>query len=219
MAAITKKNIGEFQHKLLSWFASSGRQFPWREEGLSEYQLVVVEILLQRTKAGTVAKFYDKFMVDYPNWGVLAEAELSSIETYLMPIGLYRQRAQRLQNLAKEMVRRNHRLPRDRAELENIPFFGQYMTNAIMLIIFNQPTPLVDVNMARVLERFFRRRKMADIRYDPYLQGLAQKVVNLPRSKELNWAVLDFAALVCKARNPRCSDCFLASKCTYYATT
>jgi A/G-specific adenine glycosylase len=122
-----------------------------------------------------------------------------------------------LQNLAKEMVRRNNRLPRERAELENIPFFGQYMTNAVNLIIFNQPSPLMDVNMARVLERFFGERKMVDIRYDPYLQELALKVVTIPRSKELNWAILDFAALVCKARKPTCEICLLSKKCTYYS--
>jgi A/G-specific adenine glycosylase len=134
-----------------------------------------------------------------------------------MPIGLYRQRAKRLKSLASEMVKRKGKLPKDRADLESIPFMGQYIANAVELIIHNKPSPLVDVNMARVLERYFGKRKMADIRYDPYLQELSYKVVNHPKAKEINWAILDFAALICKARIPMCNNCLLKENCSFYA--
>ena len=204
------------QQHLLEWYKVSGRHFPWRNKSISNYQKVIAEVLLQRTKAETVAKFYVKFIIDYPNWKSLAIAEVKDIEEYLKPIGLYRQRSVRLQNLAKEMIKRNGRLPHYRADLESIPFMGQYIANAVELIVFNQPSPLVDVNMARVLERFFGIRKMADIRYDPYLQDLAHKVVNHQEAKYINWAVLDFAAIVCKVKTPQCLICPLSIKCIYY---
>jgi A/G-specific adenine glycosylase len=69
--------------------------------------------------------------------------------------------------------------------------------------------------MARVLERFFGERKMADIRYDPYLQDLAYRIVAHKNSKEINWAILDFSALICKPK-PLCSLCMLNSRCTYF---
>jgi A/G-specific adenine glycosylase len=94
---------------------------------------------------------------------------------------------------------------------------GQYIANAVELVVFNQPSPLVDVNMARVLERIFGPRLMADIRYDPYLQNLAFKVVKHRRTKEINWAILDFAALVCKATNPKHSICPFKEKCLHYS--
>ena len=215
MAKPTKKNITELQKKLLTWFDLNGRTFPWRRKKLTNYQIVIAETLLQRTKAETVAGFYLKFINEFPTWKSLADSELSILEKCLIPIGLYRQRAGRLKHLAQEMVRRNNRLPKDRAELESIPFLGQYIVNAIELIIFKQPSPLVDVNMARLLERYFGGRMMADIRYDPYLQKLATDVVTNKKSKELNWAILDFAALVCKARKPLCAKCILAKKCNF----
>jgi len=203
------------QESLLEWYKISGRHFPWRNKSISNYQKVIAEVLLQRTKAETVAKFYIQFIIDYPNWQSLANADVKDIETYLIPIGLYRQRSVRLQNLAKEMVKRNGRLPRDRADLESIPFMGQYIANAVELIVFNEPSPLVDVNMARVLERFFGARKMADIRYDPYLQDLAYKIVKHSDAKYINWAILDFAAVICIARNPKCDQCILNKYCNY----
>lgn len=216
MARVTKVNIQEFQEKLLEWFKSNNRNFDWRTAGLNEYELIIAEVLLQRTKAETVARFYQKFITDYSDWDSLANADLKEIEEYLMPIGLYRQRAIRLKNLAVNMSSRKGELPTNREELESIPFFGQYIANAIELLIFNRPMPLIDVNMSRVLERYFGERKMADIRYDPYLQKLANKVVNIAETKELNWAILDFAAAICKAQKPLCEICILNKKCSFF---
>jgi len=213
---ISNKKIEFFQEKILEWYKINGRKFPWRNKGLTHYQLVIAETLLQRTKAETVSKFYKQFIKDFPNWIALANADTLVIEEYLKPIGLYRQRSKRLKGLALEIVKRKGKLPKDRAELESIPFIGQYTANAVELVVFNQPSPLIDVNMARVVERYFGKRKMADIRYDPYLQELSYKIVNHEDAKEINWAVLDFAALVCKARIPLCNICILKTNCNYF---
>lgn len=214
-ASIPKAKIKFFQERLLKWYATDGRRFYWRRKGLTNYQYIIAEVLLQRTKAETVAKFFPIFISHFPNWRTLANADVLDIAEHLKPVGLYTQRSIRLKKLAQEMVKRNGRLPRDREELEAIPFIGQYIANAIELVIFDEPSPLIDVNMARVLERFFGPRTMADIRYDPYLQDLSYKVVDHASAKEMNWAVLDFAAIVCKPR-PLCIICCLNSKCIYY---
>lgn len=211
---IPNSKIEFLQKKILEWYKENGREFSWRRKGLTHYQYVIAEVLLQRTKAETIAKFYPIFLKDFPNWKALAYAKVKKIEKYLMPIGLYRQRSKRLMGLAQEMARRNGKLPKNREQLESIPFMGQYIANAVELIIFNQPSPLVDVNMARVLERFFGKREMADIRYDPYLQKLSYRVVGHKKAKEINWAILDFAAIVCKTK-PLCKQCLLNTHCEY----
>ena len=67
--------------------------------------------------------------------------------------------------------------------------------------------------MARLLERFFGERKMVDIRYDPNFQSLAYRVINIEKSKILNWAILDYAALICKKTKPKCEVCRLKTNC------
>jgi A/G-specific adenine glycosylase len=213
---VTAKKIKFFQEHILEWYDENGRKFPWRNRGLTHYQYIIAEVLLQRTKAETVAKFYPAFIKEFPGWKALVNADVDLLEEYLKPVGLYRQRSKRLLSLAAEMVKRNGRLPRNREELESIPFMGQYIANAVELLIFNQPSPLIDINMARLLERFFGARQMADIRYDPYLQKLSYKVVNHSRAKEINWAILDFAALICKSQKPNCKSCQLNSNCSYF---
>jgi A/G-specific adenine glycosylase len=216
MPKVTEHNIIELQEALLDWYGKNGRDFPWRKKKMTHYQIVIAEVLLQRTKAKTVASFYTAFISNFPGWKSIAKASMHEIEESLCHIGLQKQRGVRLKNLALEMDSRKGKFPREREELESIPFLGQYIANAVELMIFRKPSPLMDVNMARVLERYFGERKMADIRYDPYLQGLGNKLVNHPDAKTINWAVLDFAAMTCKPRNPTCSKCELNRACSYH---
>jgi A/G-specific adenine glycosylase len=203
------------QQELLKWFETNKRDFPWRKESMSTYNYIISEVLLQRTKAETIAEFYPKFIARFPDWRRIDSTELTDLESILIPIGLYRQRAKRLKELSKRIIEIDGNLPIVKEELESIPFFGQYITNAVCLFVFKRPSPLLDVNMARVLERIFGQRKKADIRYDEYLQKLSYQYVNHPRSKELNWGILDFAALICKAK-PLCSRCPMQLICKYY---
>jgi A/G-specific adenine glycosylase len=202
---------------MLSWFEENARIFPWRSESLTAYEIIISETLLQRTKAETVAKFYSDFLIKYPDWKTLAETKLEIIESDLKPLGLNKQRAKRIKELAIELVKRNGVLPSTRLELDEISMFGQYIANAIELQIFNRPKPLIDVNMARVLERYFGPRQLSDIRYDRYLQELSHKVANHQDSKLISWAILDFAALVCKSRKPLCTECILKTNCKYFS--
>lgn len=203
------------QQGILKWFEFNKRDFPWRKESMTTYNYIISEILLQRTKAETVAKFYPTFIERYPSWESIESTELTELESYLKPIGLHRQRAQRLKALAKKITSIDGNLPIIKDELATFPFFGQYITNAVYLFVFERPSPLLDVNMARVLERIFGKRIKADIRYDEYLQKLSHQFVNHARSKELNWGILDFAALVCKIK-PLCSQCPIQTICKYY---
>ena len=172
---------------------------------MTAYSYIIAEVLLQRTKAETVAKFYPEFVSRFPGWTSINSASLEYITDILRPLGLYKQKATRLKKLAQEMVLLNEVLPEEKTQLENMPFFGQYIVNAILLFVQNKPAPLLDINMSRLLERIFGERSLSDIRYDKYLQKLSHDFVNHTRTKELNWAILDFAAIVCKPKPNVCS--------------
>ena len=207
------KDITWFRRIILNWFDKEGRHFPWRKKNSSKYQLIIAEVLLQRTKAETVATFFPFFIKQYPSWKSLSSANKTSLKKDLKPIGLWKRRSDTLKRLSTAMVKRGGRFPRTRGEIEELPGVGQYIANAILMFCQDEPQPLLDVNMARVLERFFGPRKLADIRYDPYLQKLAREVLPRKRYKEFNWAILDFASIICRAYRPVCNKCFLESKC------
>ncbi|MCP9291632.1 hypothetical protein [Gracilimonas sediminicola] len=213
---VKKEKIEFFQDKILEWYEENGRHFPWRNKSATNYEKIISEVLLQRTRAETVANFFPKFIKKYPSWKKLGEATKEELQETLKPTGLYKQRGTRLYKLAQEMKERKGRFPVKRDRVEEMPMMGQYNANAYELFILKKPSPLLDVNMARVLERFFGERKLADIRYDPYLQELSQEVVENPQSKEINWGILDFGSLVCEAKSPLCEKCLLSEQCIYF---
>ncbi len=204
-----------FRRRLLAWYVKNGRHFPWRNRSATKYQLIIAEILLQRTRAETIATFFGEFLRAFPSWKKLSDANEEDIARFLRPIGLWRRRASSLKLLAVEMARRNGRFPRNREEIEALPGVGQYIANAVLLFCHDEPQPLLDVNMARVLERVFGPRQLADIRYDPYLQSLSSTVVNCRNPREINWAILDLAATTCRDSAPRCHECPLRRICLY----
>ncbi len=204
-----------FRRQILCWFGRNARRFSWRRKGASTYERVISEALLQRTQAQTVDAYLPAFVRRFPSWSRLAEASNRELEEWLRPIGLWRRRAQSLLLLAREMHRRRGRFPATREEIEELPGVGQYIANAILLFTDRSAEALVDVNMARVVERYFGPRVLADIRFDPYLQQLAKRVVSGTDPVSVNWAILDLAALICKRDEPLCTVCPLRERCQF----
>lgn len=89
----------------------------------------------------------------------------------------------------------------------------QYIASVIRLIVFHRRTALVDSNMARAIARCFGPGKKADIRYYPWTQGIAGRLVANRKALEINWAILDLAATTCRPRLPGCQPCPLSSSC------
>ncbi|RWL19660.1 MAG: hypothetical protein EOR57_13760 [Mesorhizobium sp.] len=203
------------RQRLLSWYDQHGREFPWRSPAAGLFQQVVAEVLLQRTQASTVGRFFGSFFDLFKSWDDIHAAPIELLENALKPIGLWRRRAIALKELAREMVGRSSGFPATREELETLPAVGQYVASAVLLFAYRRPEPLLDANMARVLERVFEPRRLVDIRYDLRLQGLARLLVRSRDPIRVNWAILDLAASHCGPRSPLCNGCPLQIRCQH----
>lgn len=212
------RRMRNIQDLLLRWFETTDRAFPWRGLRATKYEQVVAEVLLQRTQAGVVNRMFAAFISRYPSWQKLAEASTKDLENMLKPLGLWKRRAASLRALAAIMATRRGRYPKSRAEVESLPGVGQYICNAILMFDQGRCEPLLDVNLARVLERVFGPRTLSDIRYDPYLQKLAVGIVQHESPSRVNWAFLDLASLICTIRAPKCEVCPLKGNCCYAQT-
>lgn len=210
-----KNDIKYFRKQLLHWFKSNQREFPWRKKEISNYEIIISEILLQRTKANTVAKYYHVFFGQYPDWKSLINATIEDLERTLKPLGLYKHRAKRLNKIIDEFKKKDGLMPKNKGELQDSNLATLYLSNAYELFILNKRAPLLDVNMARVLSRYFNPKEIKDVRNDKELQALSRIVINVKNCKELNWAILDFASLICKSKKPSCCTCILSSRCKF----
>lgn len=201
--------------RLLSWFARDRRSFPWRDPGRTPYEVVVAEILLQRTTATAVAHAYAGFLARYPSWDTLAQAPRDVLEAALRSLGLWRQKALAFQQIARSIEAHGGVLPRTRQELERLPGIGPYTASAVLALVYGRPEPLLDANMARLLRRFPGPSECAGVSPRRTLYALALRLVRGRRSLAVNWAALDFGALVCRPRSPRCPACPLRTRCAH----
>ena len=208
-----KYRLTKLRGKLLAWYSVNGRSLPWRAPGATTFEKICVEVLLQRTRAETVARTYPVFFGRFRDWSDLAAVSIEELEGQLRPLGLWRRRARSTKLLAEYAAARNGLFPSTPSGLASAPGVGQYVANAILLFQHGQPRPLLDVNMARVIERFIRPRRLADIRSDPWLQAAAHWLVRGGQPELVNWATLDFASAVCPSRRPKCDVCPMAVSC------
>jgi A/G-specific adenine glycosylase len=209
------EHIPWLRRRLLSWFAREGRTFPWREPGRTPYEVIVAEMLLQRTTATGVARTYAGFIECFPSWVALAQSPLEDLENALRPFGLWRRKALAFQHLAQSIEEHGGVLPRSRAGLECLPGIGPYTASAVLAIVHGRAEPLLDVNMNRILGRFLGPIEFDGTNPKRSLHAFALRLVSGRRSLRVNWAALDFGALVCRARRPLCSECPLRTRCRY----
>jgi A/G-specific adenine glycosylase len=170
---------------------------------------------LQRTTAAGVARAYTGFVERYPSWDTIAHAPLDGLENALRPLGLWRQKALAFQQLARSIEANGGVVPRTRKELERLRGIGPYTASAVLAMVYGRAEPLLDVNMARLLWRFLGSSEGAEASPKRTLHALALRLVRDKRSLEVNWAALDFGALVCRARRPLCPECPLRTRCEY----
>ena len=210
-----KKRAKGIARRLEIWFELEGRSFPWRNKSSTNYHKIVCEILLQRTRAETVSSVYQDFFKAFPSWNKIANASIEKIEKNLKPLGLWKKRARSLQSLAKVLQESRGRFPDSREEIDKLPAVGQYVGNSIELFIYGRPLPLLDTNMSRVIERYFRTRELADIRHDPWLQELSKTIITHGVDPvKLNWSILDLGGTICVPITPRCHACPIRRGCS-----
>lgn len=201
----------QFAKRLLAWFSSNAREFPWRRE-TDPYRILVAEKLLQQTTYGHVLKVYDVFFEKFPNIQSLAQANVSDIEGTIRRLGFQRQRAKQFKKIGS-LIMNEHKgkVPSSREDLLKLPGIGDYVANAVLCFAFNKDQPIVDMNVRRVVGRYFGWKEINDKEIEKRLSRFIPK----GKAKQFNWGLIDFSGLIC-SRKPKCKTCFLNEFCSYF---
>ena len=212
---IGAENIKWFARRLLDWAEHNLRDYPWRSTS-DPYSILVAEFLLQRTDADTVVPIYKIFLDCYPSVEKLAIASVEDIAKLLQPLGLFF-RAERLSETAK-IIREKYKgeIPQEETELLKLPGIGKYTARAICSQAFNRSTAVLDTNVARILERFFGIQGGRVKSRCKILWSAAETVAPDAEVGHWNLTLLDFGALTCTARKPKCSVCPVSAKCNWF---
>ena len=105
------------------------------------------------------------------------------------------------------------RVPETREELIKLTGVSDYVADAVLVFGFGREGAVIDVNVARVITRYFGLREHAEARRDRQVRELAWGLSDRKRSRDYNFALLDLAATVCTAIAPKHDDCPLRRTC------
>jgi A/G-specific adenine glycosylase len=186
---------------LLDWFATAGRDLPWRRTR-DPWAVLVAELALQQTQVARVAERWPRLLERFPDPAACAAAPVAEVVRAWAGLG-YNRRAVNLHRAAVQVVERHGgRMPGSLADLLALPGVGPYTARAVLAFAFEADVGVLDVNASRVLSRLHGA---------PVDQATADGLVPPGRGWAWNQAVLDLGATVCTPV-PDCAACPLAAR-------
>ena len=205
-----------FSSHLLAWYGDAGRDLPWRKTR-NPYRIWLSEIMLQQTTVTTVIDYYQRFLKKFPAIEQLATAPLEDVIDLWAGLGYY-SRARNLHTAAKMVVQHFHgHFPEDVESLQQLPGVGRSTAGAISALAFDQPAPILDGNVRRVLCRLFAlQQPPRSTAAEKQLWQWSEQLTPVKQVHDYTQAIMDLGAMVCLPRKPLCNQCPVTELCQAY---
>jgi A/G-specific adenine glycosylase len=172
--------------------------------------------MLQQTQVKTVIPYFERWMRLLPTLADFARAKPQKVLKLWEGLGYY-SRVRNAQAAAQFIVREHGgRFPRKFDDILALPGIGRYTAGAISSIAFNQPAPILDGNVIRVLSRIFGvEGNPRDKTTNATLWQFAGDLVSIEPAhcSDLNQSLMELGALVCTPRQMKCDVCPVRKLC------
>jgi len=128
----------------------------------------------------------------------------------IRPAGLFQAKSKNILATSKKLIEEyNGDVPRTQKELMRLPGVGKKSSDIVMRFVFGEPNIAVDTHVFRLLWRLGWT--------DSLDEGKASHTVNETTPEKYKYAahmqLITHAKLVCKSRQPRCSECIIEAVC------
>ncbi len=187
---------------LARWYLAHGRHdLPWRATR-DPWAVLVSEVMLHQTQVARVAAVYDDFLARFPTPAAMAAVAPGAVIAAWGRLG-YPRRARRLHDAAVVIARDGW--PDD---LSTLPGIGRYTAAAVRAQADDVDVPAIEVNIRRVVERVAGRRLT-----ERDAEAEMVRVGRPLRGRDRLLALMDVGSILCRPRDPRCSECPLRRRC------
>jgi A/G-specific adenine glycosylase len=190
---------------LIKWSKHNFSDLPWRKKR-TPYTTWISEVMLQQTTVATVLKRYPIFLNKFSTAKSVALSSEEDVLKQWQGLGYYR-RARNIFKGCQQLKEYGYKLPQDFKTLKSISGIGDYTANAILSFAFNQDTLAVDVNVNRVLSRFYTVDNLDTSKVEQRLIKLNMNMANLTE------AVMDCGRVYCQKNKTDCLLCPLSTGC------
>lgn len=206
--------------ELLAWYDRHRRELPWRvtpdmrATGVvnDPYHVWLSEVMLQQTTVAAVKAYFEKFVRLWPRVEDLAAADAEDVMKAWAGLGYYA-RARNLKKCAEEVASQHGgRFPQTSDELRALPGIGDYTSAAIAAIAFDEPAPVMDGNVERVIARIFRIGEALPSAKPIFRRHLAT-LTPQQRPGDFAQAMMDLGATICTPKRPACALCPWRENC------
>lgn len=209
-------SIDEFvliSDKLINWYINHQRDLPWRHTK-DPYKIWLSEIMLQQTRVDQGMPYYHTFVYNYPTIVDLANANEEQVLRDWQGLGYY-SRARNLHSTAQLIRDENAGVfPSNYDAIKKLKGVGDYTAAAIASFAFGLPYAVVDGNVFRVLSRVFGvDTDISSGKAKKEFSELAQALLSKGDPAMHNQAIMEFGALHCTPKKPKCALCPLSDNC------
>ncbi|HNW33741.1 MAG TPA: A/G-specific adenine glycosylase [Candidatus Ozemobacteraceae bacterium] len=206
---MAKPTKNEITSNLLAWYDAFGRDLPWRDT-TDAYKILVSEIMLQQTQVPRVLLSYHRWLAQFPDWHILAEADTAAVIHAWAGLG-YNRRALALRDIARQIVETG--LPGSEEAWLKLKGVGPYTAAAMTVFSLGKHAVPIDTNIRRAGARLLLAVPYPEPRADERLKpALAAVLGRTRRFADIVQALFDLASLIC-LKKPLCKPCPLIREC------
>lgn len=189
---------------------------PWKGEK-DPYRIWLSEVILQQTRVEQGWPYYEKFIQNFPNIKTLADADDQYVFKLWEGLGYYNRCKNLLATARHIAYELNGIFPDQYTDIVALKGIGPYTAAAISSFAYNQPYPVLDGNVFRVLSRYFGIGIPIDsTEGKKRFSEMAETALDKKNPAQYNQAIMDFGATVCTPAIPKCHDCPMQKSCVAF---
>lgn len=177
----------------------------------SDYTLLIAILLSAQTLDKNVNKITPILFEKYPTLQDLKNAELSDLERIIHPLGLSKNKAKSIKNLAITLIEKHNGIvPTSRKELSSLPGIGNKSAGVFLIEFYKQNFLPVDTHVKRVSYRLGLTKE------DDNVDLIENKLTSYFNNKDLaitHQRLVLFGRYICTSKNPKCETCLFNKKC------
>ncbi|AGV09624.1 endonuclease III [Campylobacter coli] len=173
------------------------------------YELLVCVMLSAQCTDKRVNLITPELFKAYPDITSLANANLSSLKTYIQSCSFYNNKAQNLIKMAQSVRENfNAEIPLDEEKLKSLAGVGQKTAHVVLIEWCGANCMAVDTHVFRVSHRLGLSKAKTPEATEEDLTRIFKDNLNY-----LHQAMVLFGRYTCKAKKPLCKECFLNHLC------